>query len=381
MTAGVVCEYNPFHKGHEKQFRQIREALGQDAGIVCLMSGSFVQRGEPAIFDKQIRAAAAADGGANLVLELPVTVSLRSAEGFASGAAEIFAKLGCADTLAFGCECGSGDEIQRAARTLETEEYRALLKSSLSEGLSYPAAREKALLELTGDGNVLRNPNDILAVEYCRALLKTEIKPLALLREGEHGSLTPDPENPSAAAVRALLPDGAWEDLVPKAAAERYRGAKRHRLSFGERAVLARLRGLREEEWERAAHGSEGLWSKAMKAAFAENSVEGILTAVKSKRYPRTRLQRLLLCAYLGLDAETLAAPPPYVRALAFDETGREILKQAREKGTIPVINAGQTPPDADYSARERRCEALYALFAEGEPDAAEKSRVYLKTL
>jgi len=381
MTAGIVCEYNPFHLGHEKQLRQVRQALGPDAAIVCLMSGSYVQRGEPAIFGAAVRAAAAVDCGASLVLELPVTVCLRSAEGFASGAVEIFSGLGCADTLAFGCECGSGGAILRAAQALETEEYRALLKKQLSGGIAYPAARERALAALTGDGSTLQNPNDILAVEYSRALLKTDIRPLALRREGDYRSRTPDPDNPSAAAVRALVPDGAWQALVPPAAAARYRQARVHRLSCGERAMLARLRGLDGPDWEAAAHGSEGLWSKVRKAALTETSVEGILQAAKSKRYPRTRLQRLLLCAYLGIGAGTLAAPPPYVRALAFDGAGRAILKKIRETGGLPVVNAGQTPPDAAYFALERRCAALYGLFAEGEPESAETGRIYLKTL
>lgn len=120
---GIICEYNPFHRGHEKQLRQVRQALGADAAIVCLMSGSFVQRGEPAIFEKRVRAQAAVLAGANLVLELPVTKALCSAEGFARGGVEIFTKLGIIDTLAFGCESGDGQAIFTAAQAMCEAEY------------------------------------------------------------------------------------------------------------------------------------------------------------------------------------------------------------------------------------------------------------------
>lgn len=145
---GVICEYNPFHRGHEKQLRQIRAALGENTGVVCLMSGSFVQRGEPAVFDKRVRAQAAVLAGANLVLELPVTKALSSAEGFARGGVEIFSRLGAVDTLAFGCESGDGVEILTAARVMCEPAYDAALREILNTGVSYPVARQRALISL-----------------------------------------------------------------------------------------------------------------------------------------------------------------------------------------------------------------------------------------
>ena len=165
---GIICEYNPFHRGHEKQLRQVRQALGADAAVVCLMSGSFVQRGEPAIFEKRVRAQAAVLAGANLVLELPVTKALCSAEGFARGGVEIFTKLGIIDTLAFGCESGDGQAIFTAAQAMCAASYDRALREILDTGASYPAARQRALEAIGLDGKILEKPNDILALAVRR---------------------------------------------------------------------------------------------------------------------------------------------------------------------------------------------------------------------
>ena len=144
--------------------------------------------------------------------------------------------------------------------------------------------------------------------------------------------------------------------------------------------MLARLRGMEQADWAQAAHGSEGLWSKVWKAVQAQPDYERILEASKSKRYPRTRLQRLLLCAYLGIDAQALLCEAPYVRGLAFAEMGRAVLRQAKKTGGLPLVNAGQTPPDEAYGALERRCAALYGLFA-AQPELCPEqiARVYRK--
>lgn len=385
-AVGIVCEYNPFHLGHEKQFRLARGACGADTPVVCLMSGNFVQRGAPALFDKTVRARAAVECGASLVLELPVTCALSSAEGFARGAAEIFDRLGAVDTLCFGSETGDTAAIVRAAEAMAAPEFTQALRSALSGGQSYPAARQRALEQTLGDGALLTAPNDILAVEYCKALSERQsrIRPLAVRREGGYHSETPDAENPSATSVRAeLLRGGDWRSLVPAAAAAVYDGAPRYELRHGERAMLARLRAMTDAEWAAVPFGSEGLWSKVMRAARTERTVEDILSTAKSKRYPRTRLQRLLMCAYLGLTQAELAAPIPYVRVLAFDQAGRVLLRRMRQHGGIPIVNAGERPADAAYFTLERRCAALYGLFAGDDAQTLaapeEKLRIFRK--
>ena len=363
QTVGVICEYNPFHLGHARQLELLRQKLGPETAIVCLMSGNYVQRGEPAIFDKCVRARAAVEAGASLVLELPVTAVLRSAEGFAAEGVRILSALGCG-FLGFGCESGDGDASLRAAEASCMLEFEQALHTNMQTGLSYAAARQRALEALGQDGQLLMKPNDILAFEYCRALLtqNSPMRPLAVLRPGDYHAYTPDAENPSATAVRRLiLSGGDWRRYVPAECL--YEEAAPHALIWGERAMLARLRGLEKQDWARAAHGSEGLWSKVWRAVQTQPDYESILAAAKSRRYPRTRLQRLLLCAYLGIDAGQLAEVPPYVRALAFDERGQTLLRQAKKRGEICLVNAGQRPPDLPYYAMECRAADLYTLF------------------
>ena len=203
-TVGIICEYNPFHLGHQKQFDKIRATLGPDTVIVCLMSGNFVQRGKPAIFDKALRARAAIDCGADLVLELPVTCALSSAEGFAAGGVTILSHF--CDYLCFGCETGDADSLMPTALTLLSQAFGPALQQELGSGCSFPVARQRALKQLGGNNSLLENPNDILAVEYCKAILAQDspMKPLPIRREGNYHDTQADAENPSATAIRKL---------------------------------------------------------------------------------------------------------------------------------------------------------------------------------
>lgn len=363
-TAGIICEYNPFHLGHLRQLRLTREQLGIDCQIVCVMSGNYVQRGMPAMWDKYTRAKAALLSGADLVLELPITGVLQSAEGFARTGVEILTRLGCVDYLSFGAECGSSDTLLTLARKMDSDDFLTALRVGLDQGLPYAAARQRALGD---EHDLLSRPNNILGLEYCRAIisLQSHLKPLAVTRNGDYHAEQADENAPSATAVRGLYPDGNWEAFVPSA--EIWKNAPWYDLSFGERAVLARLRALSDEEWERCAHGSEGLWSKAMKAARSQPNLESILQATKSKRYPRTRIQRLLLCAYLGITADMLKYPIPYVRILAASEAGRGIIRAAKKHDSIPLLTPGQTPTDRAYFQLERRASDLFTLFAAPE--------------
>ena len=368
-TVGIICEYNPFHFGHQRQFDLIRQQLGEDTRIVCVMSGNYVQRGLPAMWSKLVRAEAALRCGANLVLELPITGVLQSAEGFAHAGAEILTKLNCVDYLCFGAECGSADPLWELALQSDTPEASDELQTALGQGLPYPAARQQALRDTD---HLLQSPNNILGLEYCRALIHLEspVKPMAILRSGDYHASIPHPTEPSATAVRSLYPYGNWQEYVPSETANTLKTAQWYDLRYGERAMLARLRGLSDEEWAACAHGSEGLWSKAMKASRSQPSYEAIITAIKSKRYPRTRLQRLLLCAYLGISQRALVQPIPYVRALAADENGRSILRTAKHAEQITLINSGQTPSDPDYYRMECRAADLYTLFASSDESA-----------
>ena len=364
---GVICEYNPLHLGHKKQLDLIRQRFGQDCGIVCLMSGNFVQRGMPAVFDKSLRAEAALYSGADLVLELPVTYALSSAEGFAEGGVAILGDF--CHGLCFGAETENGEQLLETAKVLLSDEFRIPLRQELESGKSFPAARQAALEKLGLDGQVLTSPNNILAVEYCKAILarKSSMKPLLILREGSYHDESPDPENPSATAVRKLIGEnGEWHCYVPAEAAKLFENAPVHTLRAGETAILGRLRTMRDDEFEALPYGSEGLWRKFMAACRREATVEEIQLAVKSKRYTRTRLDRMLMCAFLGISREMLEQPAPYARVLAMNERGRGILKQAKKTGQF--LNAGEKTEDS-YWLLEQRCGDLYGLFCETGPE------------
>ena len=368
MTVGIICEYNPLHLGHLKQIRLIRQRYGEDTAIVCAMSGDYVQRGMPAIIGKSRRAEAALVSGADLVLELPVTAALSSAEGFASAGVGILSQM--CDVLCFGTESADESALMQTAGALLSDRFPPLLKEQLSLGLSFPAARQAALGNMGVDSDILSLPNNILAVEYCKAIL-AQGSPMGIFpihRAGSYHAEVADAENPSATAVRNLmLYAHNWKSCVPKPVRPIFENAPLHTLEAGERAVLMKLRTMTDQEFEALPYGSEGLWRKLMHACRSEASLEEILMATKSKRYTRTRLQRMILCAFLGITGQILEGEVPYTRVLAFTEAGRAILKEAKKTGTY--INAGEKY-DHPYRAMEKRCADLYGLFAVDGPEA-----------
>ncbi len=365
---GVICEYNPLHLGHGKQLLRIRQELGSDTGIVCLMSGNFVQRGHPAVFDKMTRARAALSCGADLVLELPVTAALASAERFGGEGVRILS--GFCQKLCFGAETADPASLMAIAAALLSPEFSAALRQQLDRGLSFPAARQKALEGMGYDGGILATPNNILAVEYCKAMLSQAcpMVPFPIVRQGSYHDTLPDPENPSATALRKLMDTGGdWLAYVPPSARDCFRDAPRHTLDAGQRAILAKLRTMDEAEFEALPYGSEGLWRKLMHASREEATLEAVAQAVKSKRYTRTRIDRMILCAFLGITAEEMSRPTPYARVLAFNDRGREILKISRQTGNFPNIGEKTADP---FQKTEDRCDALYGLFRQDAPGA-----------
>lgn len=353
----------------------IIRAAQPNGGIVCLMSGNFVQRGMPAIFDKIVRAKAAVCAGADLVLELPVAAALSSAEGFAAGGVEILSKF--CDTLCFGAENANTELLMTLANALLSDAFSNALRTQLEQGFSFPAARQAALEGMGLDASALALPNNILAAEYCKAILSqhSPMTPWVIRREGNYHATEADRENPSATALRQLIKNGkSWQDYVPNASC--YDGAAVHALCYGERAMLYRLRTMTDAEFEALPYGSEGLWRKLMHAARKEAALEDIIAATKSKRYTRSRIDRMIMCAFLGITEETLSSPAPYVRVLALNDIGREILKKARQSGNF--VNIGEKQDDP-YQALEDRCGQLYGLFAQQPeaPDSEAQYRIY----
>jgi len=376
-TVGIICEYNPFHNGHMKQIDTIRARFGSDCAVVCLMSGNFVQRGAPAIFHKSLRAQAAIAAGADLVLELPITCALSSAEGFAAGGVKILGSF--CDVLCFGAETGNLATLIAAAEELLSEDFSAALREKLDQGLSFPAARAAALKE---HADLLQRPNDILAVEYCKAILsqKSTMLPMPIQRQGDYHDAAPDMENPSATAIRNLILGGSnWLDYIPVETRGLFSNAPIYTLTAGERAVLARLRCMTDAEFEALPYGSEGLWRKFMHACRSCDSIEAIVAETKSKRYTRTRIDRMLMCAYLGITKEILEQGVPYTRVLALNGKGRIALKHARLHGAFPHTGEAMDDP---YWALEQRAADLYSLFRADFPAPAgqeAKQRVFFK--
>lgn len=378
MTVGIICEYNPLHLGHQKQIERIRALFGEDTAIVCTMSGNFVQRGMPAIIGKSSRAIAAVLTGADLVLELPVTVALSSAEGFAAGGVKILGKL--CDYLCFGAETEDPVLLETAAEALLRPEFPPLLRAQLDTGKSFPAARQAALQQMGIHAGFLDQPNNILGIEYCKAIRSQgcPMKPFPIHRQGSYHAETADSENPSATAVRKLmLADGNWKACVPKQCWDILEQAPLHSLESGERAILAKLRTMTDEAFEALPYGSEGLWRKFMHACRKEATLEAIIAATKSKRYTRSRIDRMVMCAFLGITGDMLEAEVPYTRVLAFNDRGREILKQAKKEHVF--VNAGEKV-DHPHWQLEQRCGRLYGLFcaeAPESPDAETMQRVF----
>lgn len=359
-NCAIICEYNPLHNGHLRLLNAVRELAG-DGTVLCLMSGNFVQRGEPALLHRLDRAAAALVCGADLILELPLTTSIASAEAYAAGAVRVLRELGNVDYLCFGSECGDTARLMQTAEQLLSEEFRIQLRQQLDAKLPFAQARQVALEALSGDGSLLCSPNDILAVEYCKALRGTTLRPWTLRREGDyHGGA--EPQQPSASWLR--MHSQSWETRMPAAALALQRDALHYRYEYGERAVLARLRTLTDADWAALPYGGEGLWRRLMFAARETCNLNELLEKAATKRYPRARLRRMLLCAYLGITAEAMERPAPYVRLLGFRPQGQALLRGWR-KAELPILHTGEPGMTSDYWTLESRADILYELCAQ----------------
>ena len=366
-VAGIVAEYNPFHRGHRWQIEATRRALGADTAVVCAMSGNWVQRGECALTDKWTRAALALRGGADLVLEVPTVWACASAETFARGAVGVLAATGVVDTLSFGSESGDLAALRRTAARLDTPEYHQAVRRLVRDGMAFPAARQAAAGALLGgDADCLARPNDNLGVEYLRAL-PSEIRPLAIPRRGvgHHGGTGEG--FASATYLRTLLRGGGQEKAVPYLTEPwRWEAAE---FSRCERALLARIRTMGPEDWAQLpdSGAAEGLPGRLTDWARRAASVEEFLSGAKTRRYAHARLRRLLVWAFLGLRAADRPGVVPYLRVLGFTGRGRALLGEMRDRARAPVVtkpaHARRLPAGgARLFGLEARCTDLFAL-------------------
>ncbi|MBR6789906.1 MAG: nucleotidyltransferase family protein [Oscillospiraceae bacterium] len=348
-TAGIIAEYNPLHSGHLYHISATK-AAGFDR-VAVVMSPNAVQRGEPAFFSKWTRAAAAVRCGADLVLELPTPWAVSSAPRFAEAGVRILSAAG-ADTLSFGSELGETEPLMRCAEAcLEAEKGERILEL-LSAGLSYAAARDKAVSELCGEETaaLLRTPNNILGVEYLKAIRSLELpmEAFTVARLGAaHDSAGLQTETASASALRDTIRREGIEPalrFLPEETGDLFRqdleagigGTSFDRL---EPAVLYRLRTMSPDDFRALPDVSEGLEQRLYKASRALMPLDALTEEVRTRRYPLSRVRRIIFSAMLGLTKDSAAGAPPYLRVLAFNDTGREMLR-AVKKGPLPVYHS-----------------------------------------
>lgn len=370
QAAGIIIEYNPMHYGHLRLLEETRRLLGPDTAVIGVMSGDFVQRGDFALVRRRARAKAAVESGVDLVLELPLPWAVASAERFADGGVQVLMGTGLVTELVFGSECGDGAALQRAASALLSPELNELVRRELTKGDSFAAARQRALAALLRpeDAALLESPNNILGVEYCKALLRWEspIRPLTVRRRGTgyHGTEL-EGGVASATLIRGLLRDGrreqALELMAPAMKAayleEEAEGRAPVFRETCQRAILARLRSMTEADFAALDQGSEGLWNRLYEISRRAVSVEEILETAKTKRYAYTRLQRMVLWAWLGLTPADFPKTVPYLRVLAANGTGRALLARMRKTAELPIL----TKPAHVRQMREE-AQALFAL-------------------
>ena len=343
-VTAVICEYNPFHNGHALHLQAARTGTDADV-VVCLMSGNFVQRGAPAVFDKWARAKAALRCGADAVLELPSLYAAAGAEYFATGAIATLNACGCVDYLSFGCETDSPDRLERLAAEREKDEAAVweAVRRKMKEGVSYPKALGEKMTS-----------NDILALEYLRALIScgSAIRPFPVKRFGaaSHNDAALSDAVTSAASLRACLreedADAMPRTALPAEAYEIFRAeirAGRGPVLPGafEPFLLGRLRTMTPAEIGRLPFVSEGLEYKLKKEAQEKTSLQEVTRACISRRYTESRINRILTSLMTGITAEELEAAkrtPPYIKVLGFNQTGAKFLKKLKDSAEVPFF-------------------------------------------
>lgn len=354
---GIITEYNPFHKGHLYHLNSAIKTTNCD-GIVCIMSGNFVQRGGPAIIDKYKRAEIAVLNGVDLVLELPCFYSVSSAEFFAKGSVSILNSIGVVNNIFFGSECGDIEKLKYIANLLTNEpnEFKAEIKNNLNLGLTYAKAREISLNKFLKDDSlkdILKSSNNILAIEYIKALIKlnSNIVPLTLKREGSnYNDKNFTSIFASATSIREYLKKNMELDKInnylPITTINYLENLKAGNYKFvfeEDMYKYIKYRILSNNiNFENLQEVKEGLDNKIIKEIYTSNSFDDFILNIKSKRYTYTKISRLLTQIFLSFDTynymELLDENNLYARILAFNENGRKIIKEMKKKSQIPII-------------------------------------------
>lgn len=365
---GIITEYNPFHLGHELHLSESKKLTNCD-GVICVMSGNFVQRGLPAITDKWTRTKMALEAGVDLVVELPAIFATSSAEFFAFGAVSLLNSLNVVNNLCFGSECGDINLIKKLSEIIVNEpfEFKSYLKEFLKEGLPFPKARSQALMKYLEDNkftidfsyleNVLNSSNNILAIEYCKSLYKlnSSITPFTIKRLGADYNKDELSKNEiaSASAIRKSIYNSDMENIFEFMPNYSYNLLKESNFSnldtmfnFIKYTIISNPNILKE-----IPEASEGIDNKIFQNIGKANSLDELINLCKSKRYSYTRISRILCHVLLCADKNLLSlrkTPPDYVRILGFNDTGREILREIKKNSHLNIVNKlSKTQPNS----------------------------------
>ena len=355
-VVGIIAEYNPFHNGHLYHLLQAKD-LAQADYVVAVISGNFTQRGDTSIVDKWTKAYMAICGGCDLVLELPTVYSISSAENFASGAVKILDSLKIIDSIAFGAEASDLATLNNIANVLYTEPrgYTNILTHELQKGISFPSARENAILMYLNDikryANILNSPNNILVIEYLKAMKmqKSNMNPIMVKRSKVYYNDDRIVDDfASATAIRKLIKRREYEDLRKVVPRSTYKILSRQirdgNIVLGfenfEKEIIYTLRKMSIREIANLPDVSEGLENLIKNSADNCNDMSKLIANIKSKRYTQTRIQRILLYALLGIDKKMMEDSKkvtPYVRVLGFTNKGKELISEINKRN--PKIN------------------------------------------
>ncbi|MBJ6363335.1 nucleotidyltransferase [Paenibacillus sp. GCM10012307] len=398
-TVGVIVEYNPFHNGHLYHLQQSLAVTGADA-VVAVMSGNFLQRGEPAMFGKRARTEMALAGGCDLVIELPVAYATQAAEWFAYGAVSLLQATGIVDALCFGSENGDLDSLRAIAASLahEPEAFRLMLRGELDRGASYPSAYSSAVrhyMETIGNQRAaslpLARPNNTLGLHYLLALerLGSSIEPFTIIREkAEYNQSTiTDQQIASATAIRSVIAGGGGMEqiagVIPRSTytiIARELAAGRKPVSWDNfySKLFHQLLSQSPQQLSGYYEMSEGLEHRLHQAlpVLEKPDFETLIGALKTRRYTRTKLQRVLLSVLLNHQKEQLAPPLlasgiDYIRVLGFTAKGRELLKRMKRTAGVPILlSAARSQGKHRYLELDVRASSLYEL---AYPDAGPK--------
>lgn len=358
---GIVAEYNPFHNGHKYQIEKIRES-GFD-GIVAVMSGNAVQRGEFAVCDKHIRAKQALLNGVDLVVELPLPFVLSSAEKFAYGAVSVLDSLGVVDGLCFGSECGEINKLEKIAEI----DISGKIANYMSGGKTYACAFPSVVESELGEeySQLLLSPNNVLGIEYIKSIkkLNSKIKPFTVERQGAgHHDLKAQNGFCSAQYIRDNINEKSISEYMPRSSFELLNEAVNNkqapvRLENNEAVVLSNLRLRSEDYFSHLSDLSEGIENRLYSAVRKSSSLDELYSSVKTKRYTMARVKRLVLNAFLGVTNDFNEEFPPYIRVLGLNEIGREILKNAKLTASKPIYTLF-----SDFNSADEISKKFYSL-------------------